>query len=142
MSLTVPYKKFPDPSGAGGFAYYAAIPVNIALPASNSPRSKRFEAIIDSGASNCIFHADIGRAIGLDIAKGAPLRTLGVAGPTSVYAHDISLHAPGGIIAVRAGFSADLPIAGLLGMKGFFDHFKISFDATALACTLERIYRT
>jgi len=126
----------------GGFAYYAAIPVNIALPAANSPRSKRFEAIIDSGASNCIFHADIGRAIGLDVEKGFPLQTLGVAGPTSVYAHDICLYAPGGIISVRAGFSPDLPIAGLLGMKGFFDSFKITFDASALACTLERIYQT
>jgi len=141
VNLTVPYKKFPDPSGAAGVAYYAAIPVSIALPAENSPRSRRFEAIIDSGATNCIFHADIGKAIGLDIVKGDPLRTLGITGPTSVYVHDVSLYAPGGIIAIRAGFSADLPIAGLLGMKGFFDQFKIIFDATALACTLERIHK-
>jgi hypothetical protein len=141
VSLTVPYRKFPDPSGAGGIAYYAVIPVSIALPAQNSPRSKRFEGIIDSGATNCIFHADIGKAIGLDVAKGDPLRILGVAGPTSAYMHDVSLYAPGGIIAIRAGFSADLPIAGLLGMKGFFDHFKVTFDPTALACTLERIYK-
>ena len=68
VSLKLPYKKVPD--GKGGFGYYAVVPVNIALPTTNAPRSKRFEGIIDSGASRCVFHAQIGRAIGLDIKKG------------------------------------------------------------------------
>lgn len=138
MSLKIPYRKAPD--GKGGFAYYSALPVNIALPEKNAPRSKRFEAIIDSGASRCIFHADIGTAIGLDTLKGAVETTLGVAGPTNTYLHDICLYVPGGVIAVRAGFSADLPVAGLLGMQGFFDAFRITFDPTLLHCELDRVY--
>ncbi len=140
VSLKIPYKKVPD--GKGGFGYYAIVPVNIALAVKSSPRSKRFEAIIDSGASRCVFHAQIGNAIGLDIKKGEVETTYGVAGPTPIYLHDISLYAPGGIIAIRAGFSEDLPTAGIVGMMGFFEHFKITFDPTALTCELDRLYST
>jgi hypothetical protein len=139
VSFKLPYKKAPD--GKGGFGYYAVVPVNIALPTKNAPRTKRFEAIIDSGASRCIFHAQIGQAIGLEIEKGEVEITQGVAGPTPTYLHDISLYAPGGIIAIRAGFSNNLPVAGLVGMMGFFENFKITFDPIALRCELERIYK-
>jgi len=141
VSLKVPYKKYPTTYAESGYYYSASVPVSIALPAKSSPRSKRFDAIIDSGASSCIFHASIGRAIGLDIENGQLTETLGVAGATRIYLHDISLYAPGGIIATRAGFSDDLPIAGLLGMAGFFENYKISFDPIALQCELERLYQ-
>jgi len=59
----------------------------------------------------------------------------------NIYVHEISLCAPGGIIATRAGFTKDLPIAGLLGMAGFFENFRVTFDATALRVELERIYQ-
>src|ERR1700722_5878135 len=36
------------------------------------------------------------------------------------------------------GFSDELPLAGLLRMVGFFEHFKITFDPTALCVELER----
>lgn len=141
MSFKIPYKKYPTTYTKCGYFYSASIPVNIALPAKNAPRSKRFDAIIDSGASGSIFHAAIGRAIGLDIEKGELAETLGITGPMKVYLHDISLYAPGGIIATRVGFSDDLPIAGLLGMAGFFESFRITFDPTALHCELERLFQ-
>lgn len=139
MSLKLPYRKIPD--GKGSYGYYAALAVNIALLQKSAPRSKRFEAIIDSGASRCIFHADIGRAIGLNISSGAVETTLGVAGPINTYLHDVCLYIPGGAVIVRAGFSGDLPVAGLLGMQGFFDVFKITFDPTLLCCKLDRLYK-
>lgn len=142
MSLKFPYKKYPAPHAPGGFFYAASIPVCIALPVKNSPRSKRFDAIIDSGASGCLFHAAVGRAIGLEIEKGEPSQTLGVAGPANFFLHDVAVHVPGGPITTRAGFSEDLPIVGLLGMSGFFENFKIVFDPTALRVELERINRT
>jgi hypothetical protein len=114
--------------------------VNIALPAHNAPRTKRFEAVIDSGASRCIFHASIGISIGLEIEKGVVEETLGISGISRTYLHDISLYAPGGILNIRAGFSEDLPIAGLLGMNGFFDHFRVVFDPTGQRCELERLF--
>lgn len=141
MSIKIPYKKYPTPHTASGFYYAASLPVSIALPAKNSPRSKRFDAIIDSGASGCLFHASIGRSIGLEIEKGETAHTQGIAGPSAIFLHDVSLYAPGGIIATRAGFSDALPVAGLLGMAGFFENFKVLFDSSALCCELERIYQ-
>ncbi len=138
MTLKLPYKTFP--LYGGGTTHTAVLNVNIALPAKNAPRTKRFEAVIDSGASRCIFHGSLGRFIGLDIEKGTVEETQGVNGICRTYLHDIALHAPGGIISCRAGFSDDLPIAGLLGMNGFFDHFKVVFDPTGQRCELERIF--
>ena len=141
MSIKLPYQKYPDPQARGGFFYAATVAVNIALPAKNSPRSKRFDAIIDSGASQCIFHASIGRAIGLEIEKGELVVTNSIQGQTEIYLHDISLYAPGGVVPARAGFSDVLPIAALLGMAGFFEYFKITFHPIELRVELERVYR-
>jgi hypothetical protein len=140
VSLKIPYKKYPAPDSPGGFLYAASVPVNIARASKNAPRSKRFDAIIDSGASGCLFHAAIGRAIGLEIEKGEPKQTLGVAGPATLFLHEIALYVPGGPVTTPAGFSDNLPIAGLLGMMGFFEHFRIVFDPTALHVELERLY--
>jgi hypothetical protein len=139
VSLKLPYKKFPNKDGT--FYYSAVLPINIALPHKNAPRTKRFEAIIDSGATLCQFQAAIGRSLGLVIEKGEPMQTMGISGPTQMYLHDVSLYIPGGIVTAKVGFSDTLPILGLLGMSGFFEHFKITFDSAAFRCELERIFR-
>ena len=141
MSLKVPYKKYPCTYAPDGFFYAAVLPVNIARSEKNAPRSKRFEAVIDSGASQCVFHANIGRAIGLEIEKGEPAITNGIAGATEMFLHDVSLYLPGGIVVTRAGFTDKLPLAGLLGMTGFFDHFRITFDPVSLHAELDRFHR-
>jgi hypothetical protein len=139
VSLKLPYKKFPIKGE--GFYYSAILPVNIALPEKNAPRSKRFEAIIDSGASLCQFQAGIGKALGLDIEKGELREVMGISGPSRMYIHEISLYIPGGPIKAKAGFSDELPVLGLLGMNGFFEHFNITFDPIGLRCLLERLYQ-
>jgi hypothetical protein len=139
VSLKLPYKKFP--LNAGGFYHAAMLSVNIALPQKNAPRSKRFEAVIDSGASICQFQADIGKAIGLNVEKGEPQGVIGISGTSSMYRHDVTLYLPGGPVTARVGFSKELPVAGLLGMTGFFEHFNITFDPTALRCELERLFQ-
>jgi hypothetical protein len=140
LTLKVPYKKLPN--AQGGIEKHAFLNVQIARPEKNAPRTKRFEVIIDSGASRCVFHTDIGQSIGLDVMSGAIEPTYGVSGEaTNTYLHDIAFYAPGGIIQITAGFTANLPVAGVLGMKGFFEHFKITFDPTAEQVELERIYK-
>jgi aspartyl protease len=100
---------------------------------------------MDSGASQCLFHSDIGEAIGLNIEKGSLEETTGVSGEhTKIYVHPVTLHVPGGhMIKIEAGFTDKLPVAGLLGMSGFFEHFKITFDPSAIppGFELERIYK-
>jgi len=35
------------------------------------------------------------------------------------------------MLKIRAGFVRDLPVAGLLGRRGFFENFIITFDPSA-----------
>lgn len=85
---------------------------------------------MDTGASHCIFHAALGKAIGLTVERGREDQTVGVSGkPTTIYIHNISLHVPGShILKINAAFTEELPMAGILGRKGFLEHFKVLFD--------------
>jgi hypothetical protein len=75
-----------------------------------------------------LFHCDIGRFLGLDIRAGKKEITQGISGLTDTFLHDIALYIPGGPVSIKAAFKEDLPIAALLGMNGFFEHFVVTFD--------------
>jgi hypothetical protein len=125
--LIFPCKDYPDQKGQADWC--AALKLRISNPAKHSPPSRPFEAIVDTGASRCIFHSQIGRSLGFDIEKGEEEGTVGVSGQiTKLYLHKVSIYVMGGIITVTAGFSDDIPLAGLLGRRGFLDHFKFSYD--------------
>jgi hypothetical protein len=138
--VKIAYKVFPKDK-YGTPAYSAMLNVQLALTAPNAPRTKRFEAIIDSGASRCMFHADIGRYLGLDIQMGDYEKTQGIAGSSDAWIHPVRLYLPGGAIDIHihAAFKEGLPIGGLLGMNGFFDHFLVNFCYPLLSCEIERI---
>lgn len=120
------------------------MPVQLSNHVKHSPPTKRFEALVDSGASKCIFHAALGRAIGLQIERGEEDQTVGVSGkPTTIFMHNISLHVPGGhILRIRAAFTDELPMAGILGRNGFFENFRVLFDpsGTTAGFEIERFY--
>jgi hypothetical protein len=137
--VKIPYRTFPDRHG--GYVYSVNLDVSVSQPNAGSARTRSFEAIIDSGASRCVFHGDIGRLIGLDIRSGNREAVQGIGGLADTFLHDIALHAPGGPILIKAAFQENLSIAGLLGMNGFFEHFRITFDTSALTCEIERLDR-
>jgi hypothetical protein len=58
-----------------------------------------------------------------------------------VFLHEVTIYIPGGPITTVAGFSDQASVAGLLGMLGFFEHFKILFDSTYLRVELDRHFR-
>ena len=90
--------------------------LNISIIAGDKS-SKRFEAVVDSGSALCLFHAEIGRALGLEIEDGER-DTLGgvVDGSVSdVYYHKIKLRVISETISITAGFSEDLSVAAILG---------------------------
>lgn len=86
-----------------------------------------------------MFHADIGRHLGLDIRSGDLETTQGIGGPTESWVHKVALYVPGGPITIHASFKEGLPVAGLLGMNGFFENFLITFIQPGLLCEIERI---
>ena len=137
-TVRIPYKVYPDKNGS---LYSAVLGVNLALPTPHAPRTKRIEAIIDSGASRCLFHADIARYLGLDLKSGIQDNLNGIGGLEENWLHEVSLYIPGGSVKILAGFMENLSCVGLLGMTGFFDNFTVTFDPAALECDLVRIYR-
>jgi hypothetical protein len=125
------------------YPYAPVLKVQIGGVEKNAPRSKRFEAIIDSGASRCTFHSSIGEGIGLNVKTGYAEKTLGISGKESrIYLHDIYLYTPAGTLTIRAGFSEQLPVAGILGTDGFFQNFKVVFDPINHQCEIERIHQS
>ena len=113
--------------------------VQIALATPNAPRTMRFEALIDSGAARCPFHANLAAAISLDLKAGEVEILNGIGGPEITWLHDISLYVYGGPVRIRTGFKETLPLAALLGMNGFFQHFNVTFEGAANRCVLDRI---
>ncbi len=92
-----------------------------------------YEVLIDSGADLCIFHAEIGELLGLDITKGKPREVFGVGGKASVfYVHPIKIEVGGWPCEIEAGFmpevAGNVMKYGLAGQKGFFDIFVVKFD--------------
>jgi hypothetical protein len=57
------------------------------------------------------------------------------------YLHEIKLYLLGGAVNTKVGFKEKLPLAGLLGTKGFFEFFKVSFDPDTTVCEIDRVYR-
>ena len=114
--------------------------VQFSLTVPNAPRTKRIECIVDSGASKCLFHADLASFLGIDLKAGSLQMTNGIGGAEETWLHEVMLYIPGGPVKITAGFKENLAVAGLLGMNGFFEHFNISFNCTAQECTLERVF--
>jgi len=127
--LKYPYKRTPLPNG--GFDWLPILAVQISCGAVlTSP----FEAIVDSGSFNCLFHGDIAEAAGIKDITAGKLKTSGgvVKGvQMRTYGHDIRLIIGSDSFKIEAYFSNDLPIAGLLGRDGFFDKYIVTFDPTA-----------
>lgn len=126
--LKYPYKQSPLPNGE-----VDRVPILSIQVARGSVLTSPFEAIIDSGSSDCLFHGDIARAVGItDITSGIHSVTGGVVGEAQMdlYAHDIRLLVGSDNFKITGQFSDQLPIGCLLGRRGFFDKFIVTFDPT------------
>jgi hypothetical protein len=148
--VRVNYKSWPLPTPNPAFPketslWLPLLNVKLDYPARHSPPTRRFEAFVDSGSPDCFFHADIGRAIGVPIKDGAeaPLSGIISTGSASAFFHDVGLHVGTDIIRIRAGFCDQLSVAGILGRRGFFDNFMVTFDHAAVppAFEIQRIHR-
>ncbi len=131
MILKFPYKKFllPERSSLFGHSYLRPI-----LPIELGWKSKRlrYEALVDSGADFCIFDAEIGDYLGIDVRSGESFQFGGIqAGrqPATTYLHTVILAIGGQQQTVPVTFSYDIADTGIgvLGQRGFFDQFVVTF---------------
>ena len=89
-----------------------------------------FDSIVDSGADFCVFPANVGKAIGLDVDEGENVVTFGIGGKETLYFHKVTaeviVNDQSLKFECRAGFSTKLNTKGIgfLGRDGFFDLFQ------------------
>lgn len=130
--VRIAYKLFPlqQPSAIFPGQTSTWTPILNVQVMNNHVRSNRVEAVVDSGSPWCLFHADVGADIGLNITNGIREPLGGVVGGAvgEMYFHRVKLCVPGTIIQIVAGFSSQLSVAGILGRSGFFDNYTVTFD--------------
>src|SRR4051812_8045814 len=102
----------------------------IRLSYGHGKQTPRIEALIDSGAADCLFRADMCQFLGIKLEKGIKSQTSGIVPgeKIDVYFHDVNLWVVADKITIRAGFSERLSIGALLGRHGFFENFAVTFD--------------
>ena len=116
--------------------------IQIGLRYKSNTFSGRYSALLDSGADDCVFHAQIGEAIGIDVKSGREKVFGGMGfGQLVGYMHTVEIEVGGHWVQCLVAFSyglvrpsptnpnkmEGLPY-GILGQEGFFDKFKIIFD--------------
>ena len=105
------------------------LPVKVSY--GHGAQSPRIEALVDSGAADCLFRSDIGQRIGIRKIANGPMEPMGgiaVGVKIPVYYHSVKLWVGFDCINVVVGFTDNLPVAALLGRRGFFEHFTVTFD--------------
>lgn len=96
----------------------------------NGIQRKQVICLVDSGADECLFHASIGRRLGIDIESGRYKRFDGIAGSLEAYMHLIELQIQDfpERVEIEAGFTESEGVDAILGQAGFFEEFRICFD--------------
>lgn len=86
------------------------------------------EALIDSGADMCLFDAQLGELLGLDVESGKRHEVAGVVAreTRSYYVHEIEYKIGNQKFLAKVGFMHDFAKTGhgILGQNGFFDRVK------------------
>jgi hypothetical protein len=96
-------------------------------------QTPRIEALVDSGAADCLFGADIADFLQIKLDKGVQGSMGGlVDGPRiTTYYHDVNLWVGADMIRIRAAFANGMSVRAILGRRGFFENFVITFDPAA-----------
>lgn len=90
----------------------------------------KFYGYLDSGAGYSVFHTDVAEILGINIYKGREIDlTVGDGSKIPTFVHKLSVRFAGRQFLAEISFSPSLGIgANILGMKSFFDRFRICFN--------------
>lgn len=129
--MKFPYFKLSLPQHSECFGWSILKPI-VSVKISVGDKELHYAALIDSGADFCIFDAEIGEYLGLDIQSGKQEEFGGIQekGGAKAFLHQIKLNIGGWDYKTIVGFSYDIARHGfgILGQKGFFDIFVVKFD--------------
>jgi len=71
--------------------------------------------------------------MGIQLEKGAKGEMVGAARGSKfdVYYHAVNLWVGAGMVKITVGFSTQVSMAALLGRRGFFENYIVTFDPSA-----------
>ncbi|MFH1544713.1 MAG: hypothetical protein ABIE23_01285 [archaeon] len=101
------------------------------IPVAIKNKDKLIEtaAYIDSGASVSVFNTIMAEILGIDYKKGKVIYPRGTAGKIKAYSVETILIVANKEIRSEVLFSNELATKfNLIGLKGVFDAFKVTFD--------------
>lgn len=94
-------------------------------------RSVIYEVLVDSGADVCMFDAEVGDVLGIPLFDGSSGEVSGITGVTKpYYVHFVTISIGDQSFEAEAGFLSNVSRFGygVVGQRGFFDQFIVSFD--------------
>jgi hypothetical protein len=96
----------------------------------NGTKHRQIVCLLDSGADECLFHASIGRSLGINIEGGRYKEFDGIAGSIAAYMHPIEIHIQDfpDRVKLDAGFTESDGVDAILGQAGFFENVKVCFE--------------
>ncbi len=127
--MKFPYKKIPiiDPkTDEVSHIFRPIIPVTLSFKGN----SVGYEVLIDSGADDCVFDAEIAKILRLPLDEEKEKSFGGISGSeVKAYRQGIEMSIGGISYIAEVYFSPNLTKMGygILGQRGFFDHFRVRF---------------
>ncbi len=127
--MKFPYKKIPviDPKADEVFyVFRPIIPVTLFFKGN----SVSYEVLIDSGADDCVFDAELTKILHLPLDEEKEKSFGGISGgEIKAYRQGVEMSVGGILYITEVYFSPNLAKMGygILGQRGFFDHFRVRF---------------
>jgi Aspartyl protease len=120
------YRKIPDNTNPSGYQRLPLLQVELFYGAKHTG----VRCLIDTGASDCIFHSSIADILGIDLKSGKPKPYTGIGGQSiNAYLHQIQMRIQGFSekIHLDAAFTEENQVP-LLRQTGFFDNYRVTFE--------------
>lgn len=137
--MKFPYKKYPSTQVTKAFPEKSILLPIVPIRLSNNNKYVDCNALIDSGAGACLFPAEIGEYIGIQIVNEYEHKFFGIGGGgLTAYFHRIKIELGGHKCESYIGFTYDKLPFPLLGQNGFFSLFTVIFDLSKEIIELKR----
>ena|SRR5690242_18173391 len=124
--MNIRYRKVDDETRPEGHWFYPLLRVFVR----NGINMRPVLTLVDSGATDCIFSASLGEALGIDVRSGSSheFQTYDRQ-KNKGYIHKVQLQVPGFShwINIDAVF-IDAEVASILGQQGFFESYQVVFE--------------
>lgn len=96
------------------------------------------EALVDSGASISVFHAEVAEHLGIKFKTGKEIYLGGIGGRILAYSHRLNIKIGEATFICKIAFTEKMPVSlNILGRDNFFKNFLISFNEIRQEVTLQ-----